>query len=122
MKVLLDLIDPALRALWEGVLDDHGRVVVNHEPVDLVILELTPGSHGALDSCRRIRQSTAGRRPGILVLVHPNRAVEMVAALKAGADGVLVGLPDRRAAVAHLASLERRQNAAGSAAAAVTAA
>lgn len=114
------ILDPALRTLWDGVLADHGHDVtvggadsdawsrLEESSFDLVVLELAPGSD-ALEVCRRLRRDHASVRPSILVLVHPDRAAEMVAALKAGADDVLVGLPDRGAAITHLASLERRR-------------
>jgi DNA-binding response OmpR family regulator len=119
VKALLVIGDPSLRALWDGVLADHGHAVASaaadevwdltrQTSVDLVVLELVSGSTEALDLCRRIRRSPEPR-PSLLVLVHPDQAAQMVAALKAGADDVLVGLPDRRAAITHLASLERRR-------------
>jgi DNA-binding response OmpR family regulator len=121
MKVLMAIPDPRLRALWDGVLADGGHDVtvggaetdawsrLEQSSFDLVVLELTPGSTDALEVCRRLRRERPRVRPSILVLVHPDRAAEMVAALKAGADDVLVGLPDRRAAITHLTSLERRR-------------
>jgi DNA-binding response OmpR family regulator len=123
MKALMAIPDPGLRALWDGVLADRGHDVtvgggdsdawsrLEESSLDLVVLELAPGSTDALEICRRLRRERPGVRPSILVLVHPDRAGEMVAALKAGADDVLVGLPDRRAAITHLASLERRRQA-----------
>jgi DNA-binding response OmpR family regulator len=122
MRALLAITDAALRALWEGVLADHGHAHdvaaptlgewerVRDRGYELVVLELAPGNDDALDVCRAIRQEAL--RPSVLVLAHPEQAAQMVAALKAGADDVLVGLPDRRAAITHLASLERRRHAA----------
>jgi len=121
MKALLAIPDPGLRALWDGVLADGGHDVtvggadtdawslLEESSFDLVVLELAPGSTDALEVCRRLRRERPRVRPSILVLVHPDRAAEMVAALKAGADDVLVGLPNRQAAITHLASLERRR-------------
>jgi DNA-binding response OmpR family regulator len=124
MRAATAITDPALRALWHGVLVDHGHQVsaanadydgwssLEQSSFDLLVLELGPGSTDVLDLCRRLRRYRPEPRPSVLVLVHPDRAAEMVAALKAGADDVLVGLPNRRAAVTHLASLERRRQAA----------
>jgi DNA-binding response OmpR family regulator len=124
MRAATAITDPALRALWHGVLVDHGHEVsaanadydgwsrLEQSSFDLLVLELAPGSTDVLDLCRRLRRDRPEPRPSVLVLVHPDRAAEMVAALKAGADDVLVGLPDRRAAGTHLASLERRRQAA----------
>ena len=123
MRAATAITDPALQALWHSVLVDHGHEVsaanadydgwsrLEQSSFDLLVLELAPGSTDVLDLCRRLRRDSLAPRPSLLVLVHPDRASEMVVALKAGADDVLVGLPDRRAAVTHLASLERRRQA-----------
>jgi DNA-binding response OmpR family regulator len=44
-----------------------------------------------------------------MVLVQRDRAEDMLAALETGADDVLIGQPERRSAVAHLAALLRRR-------------
>ncbi|HYC33604.1 MAG TPA: response regulator [Gemmatimonadales bacterium] len=120
MKVLLAVADGAVRGLWEGVLADHGHVALETSPSlagwdvaaaarpDLAIVELPLSGEEALELCRRLRRPGWDPRPPLLVLIHPEQAGRMVAALRAGADDVLVGLPERRSAVAHLAALERR--------------
>ncbi len=120
MNVLLALSDPALRAVWDEVLADHGHPGTVTTPdldgwlkfeeigFDLVVLEFVRGTEGTLELCRRIGATGRMPRPSILVMAHSDQASESAAALKAGADDVLVGPPDRRAAIAHLTALERR--------------
>jgi DNA-binding response OmpR family regulator len=123
MRVLLAAVDPMARALWEALLADHRHDVVVTSPdlagwdavqasrPELAIIELPPGRPGALEFCRKLRRPGYEPRPRFIVLVHPDRPADMAAALQCGADDILVGQSDRRAAVSHLAALERHQRA-----------
>jgi DNA-binding response OmpR family regulator len=121
MRVLLAVVDPAARTLWEAILADHRHETVVTTPdthgwdavqanmPELAVIELPPHRPEALELCHRLRRPEYEPRPSFVVLVHADRAADMTAALECGADDILVGQPDRRTAVSHLMALERRQ-------------
>jgi DNA-binding response OmpR family regulator len=126
MNVLVAVAEPGLRTLWEGVLSDHGHRPLAVSPdlsawaetdalsrdlalvFELAIVELAPRYPESLELCRRLRALPVESRPSLMVLVQPADATDMIIALKSGADDVVLGHPDRRTAVVHLAAMERR--------------
>lgn len=123
MNALVAVADVGLRTLWEDILHDHGHrtmSVVADLPewreahtfaLDIAIVELTPARPEALELCRRLRQHSQFQ-PSLVVLVQPADATEMLIALRTSPDDVVLGHPDRRTAVSHLASLERHRRVA----------
>lgn len=124
MNVLVAVADLGIRALWEGILHDHGHRTLPVSPelpewreahtfaLDIAIVELTPARPEAFELCRRLRENPAATRPGLAVLVQPGEATEMLSALRATPDDVVLGHPDRRTAMSHLAAMERRRHVA----------
>jgi CheY-like chemotaxis protein len=123
MNALVAVADVGLRALWEDILHDHGHRTLSVAAdlqewreahtfaLDIAIVELTPARPEALELCRRLRQHSQSR-PSLVVLVQPADATEMLIALRTSPDDVVLGHPDRRTAVSHLASLERHRRVA----------
>lgn len=123
MNVLVAVTDLGLRALWEGILRDHGHrtlPVSTNLPewneahmfaLDIAIIELAPAHPESLELCRRLRRGPSESRPALLVLVQPADATEMLVSLRTTPDDVVLGHPDRRTAVSHLVALERRYHA-----------
>jgi CheY-like chemotaxis protein len=123
MNALVAVADVGLRALWEDILHDHGHRTLSVAAdlqewreahtfaLDIAIVELTPARPEALELCRRLRQHSHSR-PSLVVLVQPADATEMLIALRTSPDDVVLGHPDRRTAVSHLASLERHRRVA----------
>jgi DNA-binding response OmpR family regulator len=124
MNVLVAVADLGLRALWEGILTDHGHRTLPVSPdlpewreahtfaLDLAIVELSPSRPEALELCRRLRMGPPESRPDLLVLVQPADATDMLVSLRTTPDDVVLGHPGRRTAVSHLAALERRRRVA----------
>lgn len=124
MNVLVAITDVGMRTLWEGILRDHGHRALLVSPdlaewyeahtrsFDIAIVELTPTRPEALELCRRLRPGPGDSGPDLTVLVQPGDATEMLIALRATPDDVVVGHPDRRTAVSHLAAMERRRHVA----------
>ncbi len=118
MNALVAVADVGLRALWEDILHDHGHRTLSVSAelpewreahtfaLDIAIVELTPARPEALELCRRLRQESMSR-PTLVVLVQPADATEMLVGLRTSPDDVVLGHPDRRTAVSHLAALER---------------
>jgi CheY-like chemotaxis protein len=123
MNALVAVADVGLRALWEDILHDHGHRTLSVAAdlpewreahtfaLDIAIVELTPARPEALELCRRLRQQPSSR-PSLVVLVQPADATEMLIALRTSPDDVVLGHPDRRTAVSHLAALERHRHVA----------
>lgn len=123
MNVLVAVVDVGLRALWEDILHDHGHRTLSVSPdlpewreahtfaLDIAIVELTPARSECLELCRRLRLDSTSY-PSLVVLVQPADATEMLVALRTSPDNVVLGHPDRRTAVSHLASLERHRRVA----------
>jgi signal transduction histidine kinase/DNA-binding response OmpR family regulator len=118
--VLLALADPALKRVWDAVTAERGhdvrrampglaawQAVGEHQP-HLLVVERTVSRLDALELCRRVRRLGAQPRPGIVILLPASQSSQMVAALKAGADDVLVGAPETAVARSHLRALEWR--------------
>jgi hypothetical protein len=75
MNVLVAVADLGLRALWEGILHDHGHRTLAvsadlpewHEAytfaLDIAIVELTPAHPEALELCRRLRTGSPESGP-----------------------------------------------------------
>ena len=122
MNVLVAVADLGLRALWEGILHDHGHRTLPVSPdlpewneahtfaLDVAIVELTPARPESLELCRRLRMSPRESSPALVVLVQPADAKEMLVSLRTTPDDVVLGYPDRRTAVSHLAALERHRH------------
>jgi DNA-binding response OmpR family regulator len=120
MKVLVAVRDPAAGALWHDVVTDHGhdplRTMPDLEAWPLIesarpligIVELRPDLAGALQLCGRLRHPGWSPRPIFIALVPANNPGDMLAALRSGADDLVIGTPDRRTALSHLVALERR--------------
>ena len=120
MKVLLALADPALKRVWDAVTAERGHDVrrampglaawqaVNELQPHLLVIERTVSRLDALELCRRVRRLGVQPRTGIVILLPASQSSQMVAALKAGADDVLVGTPDAAVARSHLRALEWR--------------
>jgi signal transduction histidine kinase/DNA-binding response OmpR family regulator len=120
VTILLAVADPALRRVWEAVAAERGHEIrlampglaawqafQDHRPA-LVVVERTVASVDAFELARRIRRLAPLPRPGIVILLQSARGGAMVAALKAGADDVLVGGSDPDTARSHLRALEWR--------------
>jgi CheY-like chemotaxis protein len=123
MNALVAVADVGLRALWEDILHDHGHRTLSVSAelpewreahtfaIDIAIVELTPARPEGLELCRRLRQHSLSH-PSLVVLIQPPDATEMLVALRTSPDDVVLGHPDRRTAVSHLASLERHRRVA----------
>jgi DNA-binding response OmpR family regulator len=121
MNVLVAVADLGLRALWEGILHEHGHRTLPVSPnlpewneahtfaLDIAIIELAPAHPQSLELCRRLRISAGESRPALLVLVQPAEVKEMLVSLRITPDDVVVGHPDRRTAASYLVALERRR-------------
>jgi CheY-like chemotaxis protein len=119
MNVLVAVADLGLRALWEGILHDHGHRTLSvsadlpewHEAhtfaLDIAVVELTPAHPEALELCRRLRTGSPESGPALIVLVQPAEATDMLVSLRTTPDDVVLGHPDRRTAMSHLAAIER---------------
>ncbi len=124
MNVLVAVADAGLRALWEDILNDHGHLTLSVTPhlpewheahaldLDMAIVELTPAHPEAFELCHRLRQRPPESRLSIIVLVQPAEATEVLLALRSSPDDMVLGHPDRRTAVSHLAALERHRHVA----------
>lgn len=127
MTVLLAVSDPGSRALWEGILTDHGHRSLFVTPdlggwdeavslerdigvvFQMAIVEVASVRAESLELCHRLSEQSAESRPTLMVLLPDAEAPDLLAKLRS-ADDVVLGQPDRRTAVSHLAALERRRH------------
>ncbi len=121
MDVVVAVRSPERLREWEGILAERGHRVRRVAPVleellpqleaggaPLVIVERLAEGNDAFEACRRARRRQGTPRPILVVLLPTPLGGELIAALKAGADDVLVG-PQRPSTIrARLAALELR--------------
>lgn len=119
-RYLLHVVDDdaQLRQMLSSYLESHGMAVnamgsaeellarVEHEPPDLIILDVALAGMSGLDACRRLR--AAGNRVPIMMLTALSDEVDRIVGLEMGADDYQCKPFSARELVARIHSLLRR--------------